>query len=83
MSPRSSSNSLSNHTTDTQAIDEDEQIQRDYADRLRAALSDVTMEKDPRNKHNPYGRNRFAVKKRKPRKYLRKDQKLINVNDWL
>ena len=71
-------------------IDE-EDIQRDYAERLRAALSDVTdakLENKRQTRQNsrgniPYGRSRFAVKKRKPKKYLRKDEKLVDVRDWL
>ena len=70
---------------------DEEDIQRDYAERLRAALSDVTdakFENKRRSRQNssgniPYGRSRFAVKKRKPKKYLRKDEKIVDVRDWL
>ena len=51
---------------------DEEDIQRDYAERLRAALSDVTdakFENKRQTRQNtssniPYGRSRFAVKKR-------------------
>ena len=70
---------------------DEEDIQRDYAERLRAALSDVTdakFENKRQTRQNtssniPYGRSRFAVKKRKPKKYLRKDEKIVDVRDWL
>ena len=69
---------------------DEEDIQRDYAERLRAALSDVTdakFENKRQSRQNssgniPYGRSRFAVK-RKPKKYLRKDEKIVDVRDWL
>ena len=77
-------NNNDNNNNNNNKIDDDEQIQRAYADRLRAALSDVTIEKESQNIDKAYGRNRFAVRKRNSKKrYLRKDQKLINVKDWL
>ncbi len=83
LSPRSNTNN-NNNNNNNMKIDDDEQIQRAYADRLRAALSDVTIEKESQNIDKAYGRNRFAVRKRNSKKrYLRKDQKLINVKDWL
>ena len=68
---------------------DEEDIQRDYAE-VEAALSDVTdakFENKRQSRQNssgniPYGRSRFAVK-RKTKKYLRKDEKIVDVRDWL
>ena len=65
----------------------DQASQAEYEERLRAALSDVTLGQASRTRGPKRGSSRPRLKsegrKRKPRRHVPKTENILNVKDWL